>query len=328
MLFNGPGCTRSALARRQLSYGTFHPRMGSIGRAIAGVHVTVVRPDLSVAGTAGRVRSCSAGHADERLLSHPARPASPLSRYGFHTGDYAYADQDGFLLSRATRRHLQVGGEKVSAKEIEDAVMQHDGESSAPVSGRSSAGNSARCLYRVATRSVLHRARAADVLRARHLSGARCRGRVLRRRAAQDGQGQGAEVPADRSRGGAAPPALAPADHRPMGLWGPEAIQALPFPSRFSVQVNAMRDAADVATGSPTRCASPSRPNRCASSPPARAQGVVAVDDITRPTPSPTCPGLLLRAPTIPAEDVKFLVALGAHRPMVRAELERKLGTA
>jgi nickel-dependent lactate racemase len=56
---------------------------------------------------------------------------------------------------------------------------------------------------------------------------------------------------------------------------------------------------------------------------------VIAVDDITRPTPAhAVLPLLLSELAGIPTENIKVLVALGAHRPMVRAELERKLGAA
>ena len=54
---------------------------------------------------------------------------------------------------------------------------------------------------------------------------------------------------------------------------------------------------------------------------------VIAVDDITRPTPLATALGLIVaEMAAIPSENIRILVALGAHRPMVRAELEQKLG--
>jgi nickel-dependent lactate racemase len=55
---------------------------------------------------------------------------------------------------------------------------------------------------------------------------------------------------------------------------------------------------------------------------------VIAVDDITRPTPTATVlPLILSELASIPSEKVKIIVALGAHRPMVRSELEQKLGS-
>jgi nickel-dependent lactate racemase len=55
---------------------------------------------------------------------------------------------------------------------------------------------------------------------------------------------------------------------------------------------------------------------------------VIAVDDITRPTPLAQALALIVaELAAIPSENIRILIALGAHRPMVRAELERKLGS-
>ena len=57
----------------------------------------------------------------------PQHTASRMSRHGFHTGDYAYADLEGFLYFQGRRDDIfKSAGEKVSTKEIEDAVMAHD----------------------------------------------------------------------------------------------------------------------------------------------------------------------------------------------------------
>ena len=57
---------------------------------------------------------------------------------------------------------------------------------------------------------------------------------------------------------------------------------------------------------------------------------VIAVDDITRPTPAHdgAAAGSWPSSRVFRTENIRILVALGAHRPMVRAELERKLGAA
>jgi nickel-dependent lactate racemase len=56
---------------------------------------------------------------------------------------------------------------------------------------------------------------------------------------------------------------------------------------------------------------------------------VIAVDDITRPTPTArVLPLILSELQAIARDRIRILMALGAHRPMVRAELEQKLGPA
>lgn len=114
----------------------------------------------------------------------------------------------------------------------------------------------------------------------------------------------------------------------PWGCWDPERTLDLRFPPRFAVQVNAMRDAPALASG-----AIDAAVREPIDSPPLRvlARGarsaVIAVDDITRPTPAyAVLPRLLAELDAIPTDRIRILVALGAHRPMVRAELERKLG--
>ena len=50
-----------------------------------------------------------------------------MSLHGFHTGDYAYVDPDGFLYYQGRMDDIfQSAGEKISAKEIEDVVMEHE----------------------------------------------------------------------------------------------------------------------------------------------------------------------------------------------------------
>jgi nickel-dependent lactate racemase len=116
----------------------------------------------------------------------------------------------------------------------------------------------------------------------------------------------------------------------PWGCWDPEATLELPFPSRFSVQVNGMRDGPRLSTATladAVRQPWDSKPLREMA---AHARtAVIAVDDITRPTPArDVLPILLSELHGIASENIKILVALGAHRPMVRAELEKKVGAA
>jgi long-chain acyl-CoA synthetase len=128
-LFNNYGCTEIGPRATAVDYTAFPGKIGSIGRSIPGVKVTIVRPDLSVAG---------AQETGEIVLSGPSlmtgyyrdpqTSADRMSRHGFHTGDYAYADSDGFLYYQGRRDDIfKCGGEKVSAREIEDLILEHRG---------------------------------------------------------------------------------------------------------------------------------------------------------------------------------------------------------
>ena len=116
----------------------------------------------------------------------------------------------------------------------------------------------------------------------------------------------------------------------PWGCWDPDTTLELSFPRRFMIQVNGMRDGRQLSVStlaSAVREPLDSKPLRELAA--AARTVAIAVDDITRPTPTAEIlPILLSELDGIAPENIKILVALGAHRPMVRAELERKLGAA
>jgi fatty-acyl-CoA synthase len=63
--------------------------------------------------------------------------AQKMSRWGFHTGDFAHADADGFLYYEGRGDDIfKCGGEKVSAKEVEDVVLEHGGVLEAAVTAQ------------------------------------------------------------------------------------------------------------------------------------------------------------------------------------------------
>jgi long-chain acyl-CoA synthetase len=134
-LFNNYGCTEIGPRATAVDYTSTPDKIGSIGQPIPGVAVTIARPDRSAAGV---------GESGEIVLSGPSlmkgyyrdpeTTASRMSRLGFHTGDYACADADGFLYYQGRRDDMfKSAGEKVSAREIEDVVLAHDGVAEAAV---------------------------------------------------------------------------------------------------------------------------------------------------------------------------------------------------
>jgi acyl-coenzyme A synthetase/AMP-(fatty) acid ligase len=128
-LFNNYGCTEIGPRATTVSYAAHPDKIGSIGRAIPDVRVTIVRADLSIAGV---------GETGEIVLDGPSlmtgyyrdpeTTATRMSRYGFHTGDYAYADADGFIYHQGREDDIfKSAGEKVSATEVEEVVLAHEG---------------------------------------------------------------------------------------------------------------------------------------------------------------------------------------------------------
>jgi long-chain acyl-CoA synthetase len=127
-IFNNYGCTEIGPRATTVNYKAHPDRIGSIGRAIDGVSLTLVGSDRSPAGV---------GETGEIVLSGPSlmkgyyrdpqTTAARMSSLGFHTGDYAYADADGFLYYQGRKDDVfKSAGEKISAREVEDVVLEHE----------------------------------------------------------------------------------------------------------------------------------------------------------------------------------------------------------
>jgi acyl-CoA synthetase (AMP-forming)/AMP-acid ligase II len=134
-LFNNYGCTEIGPRATAVDYRANPDRIGSIGRAIAGVDVSIVRADLSIAGTEETGEIVLRGPSLMKgYYRAPDATAARMSPHGFHTGDYAYADRDGFLYYQGRRDDIfKSAGEKISAQEIEEVVLQHEAVSEAAV---------------------------------------------------------------------------------------------------------------------------------------------------------------------------------------------------
>ena len=261
--FNNYGCTEIGPRATAIDYSADPDKIGSIGRAIPGVNVTIVRPDLSVAG-AGRNGGDRLERAepDERLLSRRAdNGLSDVTAWIPHRGLRLRRIR---MVSSTTRG----GGTTFSSRrarrsarrEIEDVVMDARG-------GRRSGGHSvarsdpwrgSRRLRRPAPGYLVHRARAAGILRPPPLQAQSASRGSLRRRAPQDGNRQDSEIPAQGSapvKSGETASVVGRATV-PWGCWDPEDTLELHFPSRFSVQVNGMRDGRRIIgrSHSPRRC--------------------------------------------------------------------------
>jgi acyl-CoA synthetase (AMP-forming)/AMP-acid ligase II len=128
-LFNNYGCTEIGPRATAIDYAKFPDKIGSIGRSISGVTLTLVRPDLSVADVEEAGEIVLRGPSLMKGYYRDAKTtADRMSRHGFHTGDYAYADVDGFLYYQGRGDDIfKCGGEKVSAREIEDLILEHKG---------------------------------------------------------------------------------------------------------------------------------------------------------------------------------------------------------
>lgn len=116
----------------------------------------------------------------------------------------------------------------------------------------------------------------------------------------------------------------------PWGAWYETAQMTLSFPDRFEVFSPPVPEGPDLSSQSIRRALeSPVGSRPLTEILRGRGSLAVAVDDLTRPTPAARfLPWIMetARAEGISPEDITVVVAAGAHRPLQRADLLKKLG--
>jgi len=121
------GATEAAARLAYLPPLELSRRPGSIGRAIPGVELRVLREDGSAARATevGEIVA-SGANISSGYWNCPEETAARFGPQGYRTGDLGYADADGFLYL-VGRKHdmIKVGAHRVSAKEIEDVLHEH-----------------------------------------------------------------------------------------------------------------------------------------------------------------------------------------------------------
>ena len=112
-------------------------RTGSVGTALADEGVTIVDDSghARCAGDVGEIVVCGpnvmAGYHDA-----PEATRDALRNGRLHTGDLGYLDEDGFLFLTDRKKDLIIrGGENISPREIEEALLAHPSIAEAAVVG-------------------------------------------------------------------------------------------------------------------------------------------------------------------------------------------------
>jgi amino acid adenylation domain-containing protein len=123
------GATEASARLTFLDPARLPDKAGSIGKAIPGVEILVVKDDGTTAarGEVGELVARGANIA----MGYWNRPDETRERFGslgYRTGDLGYADDEGFLFL-VGRLHdmLKVGAHRVGAREIEDVLHQFAG---------------------------------------------------------------------------------------------------------------------------------------------------------------------------------------------------------
>jgi len=111
-----------------LDYKLLKNKIGSVGKPLPGMSLKVLDKNgiKTKAFELGEVYA-SGDCLMQCYLNKPEPTHEDLLEKGFATGDIGYLDDDGFLFLKGRKDDVfKVGGEKVSSKEIEEAIYEYD----------------------------------------------------------------------------------------------------------------------------------------------------------------------------------------------------------
>lgn len=131
------GATEASARLSYLDPSELPARLGSIGKAIPNVELTLVREDgqLAAPGEVGEIVA-RGSNIMRGYWNCPDETAAALGPHGYRTGDLARSDSDGFLYVVGRRQDmLKIGAERVGAREIEDVLHEHAAVHEAAVVG-------------------------------------------------------------------------------------------------------------------------------------------------------------------------------------------------
>ena len=120
------GATEASARLTFLEPALLKDKIDSIGRAIPGVNIKILNQNNRQVAQ-GEIGELVA--TGKNIMSgywkDPKTTAKVLDENGYHTGDQAYEDQDGFYFIKGRKDSLlKVGGHRINPQEIEDAVIQ------------------------------------------------------------------------------------------------------------------------------------------------------------------------------------------------------------
>jgi acyl-CoA synthetase (AMP-forming)/AMP-acid ligase II len=121
------GATEASARLSYLEPADLRRKMGSIGKAIPGVTLRVLRDDHTEADVNEVGELVAAGpNIMEGYWNDPDATLAVLDEHGYHTGDLGRRDEDGFLVVVGrSREMIKSGAHRVAPKEIEEVLLEH-----------------------------------------------------------------------------------------------------------------------------------------------------------------------------------------------------------
>jgi acyl-CoA synthetase (AMP-forming)/AMP-acid ligase II len=131
------GATEAAARLSWLDPAELPARIGSIGKAIPNVELTIRREDGSEAdvGEVGEIVA-RGSNIMEGYWGDAGATAEVLDAHGFHTGDLGTRDAEGYIWHAGRKREMiKSGAHRISPREIEEALLEHPDVEEAAVVG-------------------------------------------------------------------------------------------------------------------------------------------------------------------------------------------------
>jgi acyl-CoA synthetase (AMP-forming)/AMP-acid ligase II len=126
-LFIMYGATEASARLSYLPPEDLPRKIGSIGKPIPNVELRLIKDDGEEASR-DEVGEIVAGGANimQGYWNQPEETKAVLTEHGFHTGDLGRMDEEGFLYVVGRKRDMiKSAGNRVSAKEIEEIILEH-----------------------------------------------------------------------------------------------------------------------------------------------------------------------------------------------------------
>ena len=131
------GATEASARLSYLPPADLPRKIGSIGKAIPGVTLSVLCDDGTLADV-GEVGELVAQGANimEGYWNDPQETTAVLDELGYHTGDLGMRDAEGFLYVVGRKREMiKSGAHRIAPKEIEEILQEHPDVHEAAVVG-------------------------------------------------------------------------------------------------------------------------------------------------------------------------------------------------
>jgi acyl-CoA synthetase (AMP-forming)/AMP-acid ligase II len=132
-VFNGKklfvmyGATEASARLSYLPPEDLPRKVGSIGKPIPNVELRLIKDNGEEAGRdeVGEIVATGA-NIMQGYWNQPEETKAVLTAHGFHTGDLGRVDDEGFFYVVGRKRDMiKSAGNRVSAKEIEETILEH-----------------------------------------------------------------------------------------------------------------------------------------------------------------------------------------------------------